>query len=72
MIGTPIMAALFEQGITPNLPVPMPEQGEWMRRLGTLPLRYQPGERTQVGATVPSAVQLANDFWTTLYQAIDD
>ncbi|RZT19646.1 CubicO group peptidase (beta-lactamase class C family) [Kribbella sp. VKM Ac-2569] len=47
MIGTPIMAALFEQGITPNGPVPMPEQDEWMRRLGTLPLMYQPGERWQ-------------------------
>ena len=47
MIGTPIMAAVFEQGITPNLPVPMPEQDEWMRRLGTLPLMYQPGERWQ-------------------------
>ncbi|WP_350274077.1 serine hydrolase domain-containing protein [Kribbella sp. HUAS MG21] len=47
VIGTPIMAALFEQGITPNLPVPMPEQDEWMCRLGTLPLMYQPGERWQ-------------------------
>ena len=47
MIGTPIMAALFEQGITPNGPVPMPEQDEWMRRLSTLPLMYQPGERWQ-------------------------
>lgn len=47
MIGTPIMGALFEQGITPNGPVPMPEQEEWMRRLGTLPLMYQPGERWQ-------------------------
>ncbi len=47
MIGTPIMGALFEQGITPNGPVPMPEQDEWMRRLGTLPLMYQPGERWQ-------------------------
>jgi CubicO group peptidase (beta-lactamase class C family) len=47
MIGTPIMAALFEQGITPNGPVPMPEPDEWMRRLGTLPLMYQPGERWQ-------------------------
>jgi CubicO group peptidase (beta-lactamase class C family) len=47
MIGTPIMAALFEQGITPNGPVPMPEQDEWMKRLGTLPLMYQPGERWQ-------------------------
>ncbi|WP_329002267.1 beta-lactamase family protein [Kribbella sp. NBC_00709] len=47
MIGTPIMGALFEQGITPNGPVPMPEQDEWMRRLSTLPLMYQPGERWQ-------------------------
>ncbi|TDW19538.1 serine hydrolase domain-containing protein [Kribbella kalugense] len=47
MIGTPIMGALFEQGITPNGPVPMPEPDEWMRRLGTLPLMYQPGERWQ-------------------------
>jgi len=47
VIGTPIMGAVFEQGITPNLPVPMPEQDEWMRRLGTLPLMYQPGERWQ-------------------------
>lgn len=47
MIGTPIMAALFEQGITPNLPIPMPEPDEWVRRLGTLPLMYQPGERWQ-------------------------
>ncbi|WP_329480729.1 beta-lactamase family protein [Kribbella sp. NBC_01484] len=47
VLGTPIMAAVFEQGITPNLPVPMPEQDEWMARLGTLPLMYQPGERWQ-------------------------
>lgn len=47
VLGTPIMAAIFEQGITPNLPVPMPEPDEWMRRLGTLPLMHQPGERWQ-------------------------
>ncbi|MFF1398870.1 serine hydrolase domain-containing protein [Streptomyces sp. NPDC058287] len=47
VIGTPIMNAVFEQGITPNMPTPMPEQDEWMRRLGTLPLMYQPGERWQ-------------------------
>ena len=47
VLGTPIMAAVFEAGITPNLPVPMPEPDEWMRRLGTLPLMYQPGERWQ-------------------------
>ncbi|MFD8569986.1 serine hydrolase domain-containing protein [Streptomyces sp. NPDC059639] len=47
VIGTPVMNAVFEQGITPNLPEPMPGQDEWMRRLGTLPLMYQPGERWQ-------------------------
>ena len=47
VIGTPIMNAVFEQGLTPNLPEPMPEPDEWMRRLGTLPLMYQPGERWQ-------------------------
>ncbi|MCM1950809.1 beta-lactamase family protein [Streptomyces sp. G2] len=46
-LGTPIMNAVFEQGLTPNLPVPMPEQDEWMRRLGALPLMHQPGERWQ-------------------------
>ncbi|MER5736738.1 MULTISPECIES: serine hydrolase domain-containing protein [unclassified Streptomyces] len=46
-LGTPIMNAIFEQGLTPNLPVPMPEPDEWMRRLGALPLMHQPGERWQ-------------------------
>ncbi|MCC9311860.1 beta-lactamase family protein [Kitasatospora sp. RB6PN24] len=46
-LGTPIMDAVFEQGLTPNLPEPMPEPDEWMRRLGTLPLMHQPGERWQ-------------------------
>ncbi|MFB7282956.1 serine hydrolase domain-containing protein [Streptomyces hydrogenans] len=46
-LGTPIMNAVFEKGLTPNLPVPMPEQDEWMRRLGELPLMHQPGERWQ-------------------------
>jgi CubicO group peptidase (beta-lactamase class C family) len=46
-LGTPIMNAIFEQGLTPNLPEPMPEPDEWMRRLGALPLQYQPGERWQ-------------------------
>ncbi|MEV4178664.1 serine hydrolase domain-containing protein [Nonomuraea sp. NPDC049709] len=53
-LGTPIMGALFEQGLTPNLPVPMPEPDEWMRRLGELPLMYQPGERWQY--------QISNDL----------
>jgi CubicO group peptidase (beta-lactamase class C family) len=47
VLGTPIMGAIFEQGLTPNLPEPMPEPDEWMRRLGTLPLMHQPGERWQ-------------------------
>ncbi|MGF7031614.1 CubicO group peptidase (beta-lactamase class C family) [Paenibacillus mucilaginosus] len=46
-LGTPIMGAIFEQGLTPNLPEPMPEPDEWMRRLGALPLMHQPGERWQ-------------------------
>ncbi|MEU7838310.1 serine hydrolase domain-containing protein [Nonomuraea sp. NPDC049129] len=43
-LGTPIMDAIFEQGLTPN---PMLEPDEWMRRLGALPLMDQPGERWQ-------------------------
>ncbi|MEV6158145.1 serine hydrolase domain-containing protein [Nonomuraea sp. NPDC052129] len=48
--GSPILAALFEQGVYGQedgwlLPAPGPD--EWMRRLGTLPLAYQPGERWQ-------------------------
>ncbi|MFD3455063.1 serine hydrolase domain-containing protein [Streptomyces sp. NPDC058691] len=46
-LGTPIMGAIFEQALTPDLPEPMPEPDEWMRRLGTLPLMHQPGERWQ-------------------------
>lgn len=46
-LGTPIMNAIFEQGLTPDLPEPMPEPEEWMRRLGALPLMHQPGERWQ-------------------------
>ncbi|WP_372455605.1 serine hydrolase domain-containing protein [Sphaerisporangium fuscum] len=46
-LGTPIMNAVFEQGLTPNLPTPVPEPDEWMRRLGALPLMHQPGERWQ-------------------------
>ncbi|MGG0239413.1 serine hydrolase domain-containing protein [Bacillus rhizoplanae] len=46
-LGTPIMKAILEKGLTPDLPVPMPEPDEWMRRLGELPLMHQPGERWQ-------------------------
>ncbi|MFF3845782.1 serine hydrolase domain-containing protein [Streptomyces sp. NPDC002328] len=47
-MGAPMMAALFERGVYGTdwiLPEPKPD--EWMRRLGTLPLMYQPGERWQ-------------------------
>ncbi len=47
LLGTPIMGAIFEQGLTPDLPEPMPEPDEWMRRLGMLPLMHHPGERWQ-------------------------
>ncbi|MFD2357523.1 serine hydrolase [Nonomuraea ferruginea] len=53
-LGTPIMNAVFERGLTPNLPVPMPEPDEWMRRLGELPLMHQPGEHWQY--------QISNDL----------
>ncbi|UCM89673.1 serine hydrolase domain-containing protein [Streptomyces marincola] len=46
-LGTPIMNRIFEQGLTPNLPEPMPEPDEWIRRLGELPLMHQPGEHWQ-------------------------
>jgi CubicO group peptidase (beta-lactamase class C family) len=46
-LGAPIMSAVFERGLTPDLPVPMPEPDEWMVRLGELPLMYQPGQRWQ-------------------------
>lgn len=41
------MNAILSRGIAPNMPEPMPEPDEWMRRLGELPLAYQPGERWQ-------------------------
>ncbi|MDT0448032.1 serine hydrolase domain-containing protein [Streptomyces hesseae] len=46
-IGTPIMNEVFAQGLTPNLPTPMPDQDEWLRRLGALPLMHQPGDHWQ-------------------------
>jgi CubicO group peptidase (beta-lactamase class C family) len=46
-LGTPIMGAVFEQAIYPQSMTDYPEPDEWMRRLGTLPLMYQPGERWQ-------------------------
>jgi CubicO group peptidase (beta-lactamase class C family) len=42
-----IVKALGEQGLAPGPPRPStsPPPDEWMRRLGSLPLMYQPGER---------------------------
>ncbi|MET8985632.1 serine hydrolase domain-containing protein [Nonomuraea wenchangensis] len=47
LLSAPIMGAIIERGLTPDLPEPMPGPDEWMRRLGELPLAYQPGERWQ-------------------------
>jgi CubicO group peptidase (beta-lactamase class C family) len=44
----PITGAFFERGVYGQADgwlLPEPEPDEWMRRLGTLPLMYQPGER---------------------------
>ncbi|MFJ3882354.1 serine hydrolase domain-containing protein [Streptomyces sp. NPDC090077] len=46
-MGSPITAALFERGVFTQGGEPAPEQDEWMRRLGTLPLMRQPGEQWQ-------------------------
>ncbi|HUR09468.1 MAG TPA: serine hydrolase domain-containing protein, partial [Nonomuraea sp.] len=46
----PIMGALFEQGVygqEDGWLLPGSDPDEWMRRLGTLPLAYQPGQRWQ-------------------------
>ncbi|MGW6913888.1 serine hydrolase domain-containing protein [Kitasatospora sp. NPDC054939] len=43
---SPMMGAFFERGVYGlDWLLPAPEPDEWMRRLGTLPLMYQPGER---------------------------
>jgi CubicO group peptidase (beta-lactamase class C family) len=43
----PVLAAMAELGLGAGPPAPaaLPEPDEWIRRLGTLPLAYQPGER---------------------------
>ncbi|GHE15043.1 serine hydrolase domain-containing protein [Streptomyces alanosinicus] len=49
-MGSPMMGALFERGVygqEDGWLLPAPEPDEWMRRLGTLPLMYQPGEQWQ-------------------------
>ena len=47
LLGTPIQAATFERLDYSVMSGPAPETDEWMRRLGELPLSYQPGERWQ-------------------------
>ncbi|MFF0740761.1 serine hydrolase domain-containing protein [Streptomyces sp. NPDC004111] len=61
-LGAPIMNAIFERGLTPNLPEPMPGPDEWMRRLGELPLMHQPGERWQY--------QISNDLLGVLVSRV--
>ncbi|MFF4289977.1 serine hydrolase domain-containing protein [Streptomyces sp. NPDC001633] len=46
-MGTPIMDAIFERGVFSQSAQETPGPDEWMRRLGTLPLMHQPGERWQ-------------------------
>ncbi len=43
----PLFDRMAELGLGPGAPEPgsQPEPDEWMRRLGTLPLQHQPGER---------------------------
>ncbi|GLZ78505.1 serine hydrolase [Actinorhabdospora filicis] len=44
----PMMSAFFERGVygqADGWMLPEPGPDEWLRRLGTLPLMYQPGER---------------------------
>jgi len=43
----PVLTAMAELGVGVGPPAPAgpPEPDEWMRRLGTLPLAHQPGER---------------------------
>ncbi|MGN4447534.1 serine hydrolase domain-containing protein [Bacillus cereus group sp. MYBK79-1] len=47
LMGSPIMNAFFESGIFDTPGQDMPDPDEFMRRLGALPLSYQPGERWQ-------------------------
>ncbi|GAA3374047.1 serine hydrolase [Streptomyces racemochromogenes] len=46
-MGSPMMTAYFERKVygENGWMLPAVEPDEWMRRLGTLPLMYQPGER---------------------------
>ncbi|WP_177222450.1 serine hydrolase [Paenibacillus sp. UNC496MF] len=47
LMQSPIRAATFERTDYSVASGPAPDPDEWMRRLGELPLSYQPGERWQ-------------------------
>ncbi|MFI6502919.1 serine hydrolase domain-containing protein [Nonomuraea typhae] len=47
VVGTPILAAMLERGLYPREGLPSLEPDEWMRRLGSFPLMYQPGQHWQ-------------------------
>lgn len=47
LLGSPIINSLFELGIYDTGMMDLPDPDEWIRRLGTLPLIYNPGERWQ-------------------------
>lgn len=47
LMGSPIQSEIFKIGIYDTPLEELPEPDEWMRRLGTLPLSYHPGERWQ-------------------------
>ena len=45
LMGSPIMTAVLERSNYDPDTAPVPEPDEWIRRIGELPLAYQPGER---------------------------
>ncbi len=47
LMGSPVQNAIFENGLFDMPGMELPDPDEWMRRLGTIPLSYQPGERWQ-------------------------
>ncbi len=82
----PIQEAIDEAGVSPG-PNQSPHAPDaFMKRLGSLPLLHQPGEKwmyntgsdvlgvlmTQRLMDSPKAPALYLDFWTSAYQAIDD
>ncbi|HEY3502098.1 MAG TPA: serine hydrolase domain-containing protein [Actinocatenispora sp.] len=47
LMGSPIMTAVLERSNYDPDAGPAPDPDEWVRRIGELPLSYQPGERWQ-------------------------